>query len=64
MINIMNKKTINQFIYIGIIFIITGFIQQDFKFNFSSGLFNMGIIFTISGLATLVAQKSKMRDKT
>jgi hypothetical protein len=35
---------------LGIIFLIVGFVQQGFTFSFESGMFSLGIIFTLSGL--------------
>ena len=36
---------------IGIIFLLIGCVQQGFTFSFESGMFSMGVIFTLSGLA-------------
>jgi len=44
--------------WLGLIFLIIGFVLQDFSFSFESGLFNLGLIFTLSGLvATALSQK-------
>ena len=44
---------------IGIIFLLIGFVQQGFTFSFDSGMFSMGVIFTLSGLvASALRRKS------
>lgn len=54
----MKKNTGKAFLSIGIIFLIAGFIQQDFSLSFSSGLFNLGVIFSLAGIfATTVEKK-------
>ena len=54
------KKTAPvSFLTLGIVFLIIGFVQQNFTFSFTSGLFNLGLIFTLSGLvATYLSRKS------
>ena len=43
----------------GIVFLLIGFVQQGFTFSFDSEMFNMGVIFTLSGLvASALRRKS------
>ena len=42
---------------LGIIFLIAGFVQQGFTFSFKSGMFSLGIIFTLSGLVAIYSPK-------
>jgi len=52
------RKAGLSFMWLGLIFLIIGFVLQDFSFSFESGLFNLGLIFTLSGLvATALSQK-------
>ena len=45
------RKTVGPgFLAIGLIFLAIGFVQQEFSLTFESGLFNMGLIFTLSGI--------------
>ena len=59
----MKKNTDKAFLSIGIIFLIVGFVQQDFTISFKSGLFNIGVIFTLSGLAAIALEKKRNQDK-
>ena len=44
------KATIGSgFLVLGLIFLTIGFVRQGFAFNFQSGFFNLGVIFTLSG---------------
>jgi len=48
-----------SFLTIGLIFLLIGFVQQGFTLSFDSGFFNLGLIFTLSGLAaTALKRKS------
>jgi len=55
-----SKKDIARlFLLVGVVFLIIGLAQQNFLLTFKSGFFNLGVIFTISGLvATAMAKKS------
>jgi len=55
-----SKKDIARlFLLVGVVFLIIGLVQQNFLLTFKSGLFNLGVIFTISGLvASAMAKKS------
>jgi|GEM_PF-3072608 len=55
-----SKKDIARFfLAVGVVFLIIGLVQQQFLLTFKSGLFNLGVIFTISGLvASAMAKKS------
>jgi hypothetical protein len=44
---------------IGVVFLIIGFVQQGFTFSFTSGLFSLGFIFTLSGLVMWNQAKGK-----
>ena len=58
----MNKNIENTFLSIGIIFLIAGFVQQDFSLSFESGLFNLGVIFTLSGIVSVIIKKKSKPD--
>ncbi|MFQ5821340.1 MAG: hypothetical protein ACE5I5_15250 [Candidatus Heimdallarchaeota archaeon] len=50
-----------SFLALGIVFLLIGFVQQDFTFSFNSGFFNLGVIFTLSGLvAAALRRKSRV----
>ena len=42
---------------LGIVFLLIGFVQQDFRLSFESGMFNLGLIFTLSGLVAAGLEK-------
>ena len=45
------KKAIGpSFLSLGLVFLAIGFVQQEFSLSFESGSFNLGVIFTLSGL--------------
>jgi len=48
----IRKKAPASFLTLGIIFLVIGFVQQGFAIDFTSGLFSLGFIFTLSGLVT------------
>ena len=41
----------------GLVFLLIGFVQQDFTLSFDSGFFNLGVIFTLSGLAGIALNR-------
>jgi len=48
------------FLTIGVIFLVIGFVQQGYTFSFESGMFSLGVIFTLSGLvASAFGRKSQ-----
>ena len=47
--NALGKK----FLTFGLIFLAAGIVTQGFRFNFESAMFNLGLIFMLSGLAAL-----------
>jgi len=50
----MDRNTLGKkFLAIGLVFLVAGFVTQGFTLSFESGLFNLGVIFTLSALATL-----------
>ena len=49
-----------KFLTIGLIFLAIGIVIQRFQFNFESGMFNLGLIFTLSGLAALGIDRLKV----
>ena len=53
----MKKKVGRSFLALGIVFLIIGFVQQDMSLSFESGMFNLGLVFTLGGLAAVVAEK-------
>ena len=42
---------------IGLVFLLIGFVQQGFTLSFDSGFFNLGVIFTLSGLVAYVLKR-------
>ena len=53
----INKSLPNSFITLGVVFLIIGFIQQEFSINFESGFFTLGLFFVVGGLAALFLNK-------
>ncbi|NOZ50528.1 MAG: hypothetical protein GXP37_10840 [Chloroflexi bacterium] len=53
----MKEAAPPSFLTIGIIFLIIGFVQQGLTFSFESGLFSLGVIFTLSGLVAMALEK-------
>ena len=52
------KKIVGPtFVTLGIILLIIGFVQQEFTLSFESGMFNMGLIFFLSGLVATAIEK-------
>ena len=57
----MSENTMNidhaalgkKFLTFGLIFLAAGIVTQGFQFNFESAMFTLGLIFTLSGLASL-----------
>jgi len=47
------------FTTLGIIFLAVGFAQQEFTLSFESGMFNMGLIFFLSGLVATAIEKKR-----
>ncbi len=58
----MKKNIGKSFLTLGIIFLIIGFVQQGMKFSFESGMFNLGFIFVLSGLASITLKKKKTEE--
>jgi len=58
----MKKKVGPAFISIGILFLVIGFVQQGLKVSFISGMFNLGIIFFLSGLVATVIEKRNSKE--
>lgn len=52
----MNKK-VGTFVTIGFVFLLAGLVQQGFAFNFESGMFNLGLIFVVSGLVAMAIER-------
>ncbi len=50
-------KTAQSFTLIGLVFLGFGLVQQGFTLSFESGLFNLGLIFTLGGLAGIAIEK-------
>jgi hypothetical protein len=46
-----------SFLAIGLVFLVIGFVQQGFALSFDSGFFNLGVIFTLSGLVGTALQR-------
>ena len=60
----MKKSTQQPMLSLGIIFLIAGFVAQDFKLTFDNGMFVLGFIFTLSALVAIAMEdESKKKDK-
>ena len=58
--NEMKKSIGPGFLSLGLVFLVIGFVQQDFSLSFESGFFNLGIIFVLSGaVATVLDRRSQ-----
>ncbi len=55
----MKKKVGSSFLALGIVFLIIGFIQQEMILFFESGMFHLGLMFTLGGLAAVVLDKRR-----
>ena len=55
----MKKQIGSSFLSLGLVFLIIGFVQQDMTFSFESGMFNLGIIFVLSGLVAKAVEKKR-----
>ena len=53
----VKEKAPASFLALGVIFLVVGFVQQGMVIDFSSGLFSLGFIFTLSGLVTWRMQR-------
>ena len=53
----MKKNVGSAFTTLGCIFVVIGFVLQDFTLSFESGLFNLGLIFALSGVVSTVLEK-------
>ena len=42
---------------LGLVFLVIGFVQQGYQINFESGFFNLGLFFTLGGLAAYVLRR-------
>ncbi|MCD6116386.1 hypothetical protein J7K93_05185 [bacterium] len=51
------KDTALLFLSVGVVFLIIGLVQQHFLLTFKSGFFNLGVIFTLSGLVAFALAK-------
>ena len=55
------KKAIGpSFMAMGLVFLVIGFIQQDMTLSFESGMFNLGLIFTLGGLAQMALDRKRL----
>jgi hypothetical protein len=54
------RRTIGpSFLALGLVFLAIGFVQQGFTLSFESGFFNLGVIFTLSGIvASALSRRS------
>jgi hypothetical protein len=52
------KKPIGpSFLALGLVFLAIGFVQQDLSLSFESGFFNLGVMFTLSGIVAFALDK-------
>jgi hypothetical protein len=57
----MKSNIGHSFLSLGIIFLIGGLVQQDFALSFTSGSFNIGVIFCLSGTFSILAEKKSKK---
>ncbi len=58
--NASKRQVGPSFLILGLVFLVIGFVQQRFLLSFKSGLFNLGLIFTLSGaVATALNRRRK-----
>ena len=56
------KKTAGPgLLSLGLVFLAIGFVQQGFSLSFESGFFNLGIIFTLSGIVAVALDRNLKR---
>jgi hypothetical protein len=55
----MKKKLGRTFIIPGTVFLVIGLVQQEFTLSFKSGMFNLGIIFVLSGIVANILHKNE-----
>ena len=48
-----------KFLTFGLIFLAAGLVTQGFTFSFESAMFNLGLIFSLSGLANILIYRVK-----
>ena len=57
------KKTAGPgLLALGLVFLAIGFVQQGFSLSFESGLFNLGIIFTLSGIVAVALEQRSQKS--
>ncbi|MDA0682949.1 MAG: hypothetical protein O3A57_00840 [Bacteroidetes bacterium] len=56
----VGKSMGKKLLPIGIIFLLAGFVTQGFTFSVESGMFNLGLIFTLGAMVSLGI--AKMRE--
>jgi len=56
------KSVGGKFITLGLIFIAIGFAMEGLQFNFENDLFNVGLIFTVAGLAVVGFHRLKSKS--
>jgi hypothetical protein len=52
-----NQSISASFVVLGLVFLVIGFVQQGYQINFESGFFNLGLFFTLGGLAAYVLRR-------
>jgi hypothetical protein len=60
---ILMAKAPPSFLALGIVFLITRFVQQGFTLSFESGFFSLGVIFVLPGLVAYFLQKTPKEPK-
>jgi hypothetical protein len=57
------KRTIGpSFLTLGLVFLAIGFVQKEFSLSFESGFFNLGVIFTLSGIVASALNRKTHKD--
>ena len=60
------KKTLGpSFLTLGLAFLVIGWVQQGLTLSFESGLFNLGLIFSLSGaVATVLERRAEQPEQS
>jgi uncharacterized membrane protein HdeD (DUF308 family) len=57
----MKKNIGRSFLSLGIVFLLVGLVQQNFTLSFTSGAFNIGVIFCLSGIVSILLEKKSQK---
>lgn len=49
---------------LGLVFLVTGFVQQGYQINFESGFFNLGLFFTLGDLLLTFYEENQVTARS